>query len=214
MSEEFIREVDEDLRHQQLTGLWKKYGSYVIAFLVGIVLFVAGNVTLRNYNESQYAKVADQYEKVEKSVTANDFDEALKALEAVSDTSVSGYKMLASFKEAEIELEKGDKEKAVAALDRLVNAAGVDKVYRDMARLKAAMIALDGASYDEMKTRLAPLTIEGNNWKYMAKELLAMSALASGNAQEAKSLLTEMEQDLEAPDDVKIRARDFKSVIE
>lgn len=214
MSEEFIREVDEDLRHRQLTGLWKKYGSYVIAFLVGIILFVAGNVTLRNYNESQYARVADQYEKVEKGVTANDLDEAIRALEVMSDTSVSGYQMLASFKEAEIELEKGDREKAVAALDRLVNAAGVDKVYRDMARLKAAMVALDTLSYDELKMRLAPLTIEGNSWKYMAKELLAMSALSSGNSEEAKRLLTEMEQDLEAPDDVKTRARDFKSVIE
>ncbi len=214
MSEEFIREVDEDLRQKQLTGIWKKYGPYVIAFLVGTVLFVAGNVTLKNYNESQYAKVADQYGLIEQSVQANDFDAAMSRLRALSDTDVSGYRILVAFKEAEIELERGNRDQALAALDSLVNAGGVDKVYRDLASLKAAMIALDKASYDDIKTRLAPLTIEGNPWKYMAKELLAMAALASGQAQEAKRLLLELEQDLEAPQNIKDRARDFKSVIE
>jgi len=176
LSEEFIREVDEDLRQKQLTGIWKKYGPYVIAFLVGTVLFVAGNVTLKNYNESQYAKVADQYGLIEQSVQANDFDTAM-----------------------EIELERGNRDQALAALDSLVNAGGVDKVYRDLASLKAAMIALDNASYDDIKARLAPLTIEGNPWKYMAKELLAMAALADGQAQEAKRLLLELEQGISNP---------------
>ncbi len=214
MSEEFIRGVDEDLRSEQLKAMWKKYGPYVITFLVVTVLFVAGFVTLKNYNESKYAKVADQFSKVDQSVQANDMEEALTNLQALSDTNVSGYKVLVAFKEADIELERGNPAIAIEALDKLVNAAGVDKVYRDLASLKAAMIALDTASYEEIKTRLAPLTIEGNNWKYMAKELLAMAALAAGQAEEAKSVLTELEQDLEAPADVKGRAKDFKSVID
>tara|TARA_R110002096_G_scaffold151307_9_gene313798 strand:- start:17231 stop:17875 length:645 start_codon:yes stop_codon:yes gene_type:complete len=214
LSEEFIREVDEDLRQKQLTGLWQKYGSYLIAFLVGIVIFVAGNVTLKNYNESQYAEVAEQYGKVQADVTANQLDQALKDIEAISGTDVEGYKLLIGFKTADIHMQKGETEKAVVALDELSSAAGVEKVYRDLARLKAAMIAMDTATYDETKARLAPLTIEGNSWKYMAKELLAMAALTAGHGEEAKNLLTELEQDLEAPDDVKTRAKDFKSVIQ
>lgn len=214
MSEEFIREVDEDLRHKQLTNLWQRYGGFIITFLVGIVLFVAGNVTLKNYNESKYATVADQYSLVEKSVVANDMNEALKNLQALSETKVDGYKILVGFKEAEIELQRGNQDKAVAALDKLTASSGVEKVYRDLASLKAAMIAMDTASYDEIKTRLAPLTIEGNSWKYVAKELMAMAALGAGQGDEAKQLLTELEQDLEAPADVKARAKDFRSVIE
>ncbi len=214
MSEEFIREVDEDLRHKQLTNLWQRYGGFIITFLVGIVLFVAGNVTLKNYNESKYATVADQYSLVEKSVVANDMNEALKNLQALSETKVDGYKILVGFKEAEIELQRGNQDKAVAALDKLTASSGVEKVYRDLASLKAAMIAMDTASYDEIKTRLAPLTIEGNSWKYVAKELMAMAALGAGQGEDAKQLLTELEQDLEAPADVKARAKDFRSVIE
>lgn len=214
MSEEFIREVDEDLRHKQLTNIWKKYGSYLIAFLVGTVLFVAGNVTLKNYNESQYNKVANEYSKAMASAKANDTDAALKMLQKLSDEDVSGYQILAAFKQADIDLEKGDSDKAASVLGKLSDAADVDKVYRDLARLKAAMILSDTLSYDEIKARLAPLTIEGNIWKNMAKELLAMAALNSGNGEEAKRLLTELEEDLEAPADVKSRAKDFKSVIE
>ncbi|MCF6216670.1 MAG: tetratricopeptide repeat protein [Emcibacter sp.] len=214
MSEEFIREVDEDLRHKQLTNMWKKFGPYVITFLVGIVLFVAGNVTLKNYNESKYAKIADQYSKAQQQVEANQIDDALKILQGLADTDVDGYQILVAFKEAEIELDRGNKDKAVTALNSLANSSGVDKVYRDLASLKAAMIVLDVASYDDIKARLAPLTIEGNSWKYMAKELLAMAALANGKGEEAKRLLIELEQDLEAPQHVKSRAKDFQSVIE
>ncbi|MBL4802695.1 MAG: tetratricopeptide repeat protein [Emcibacter sp.] len=214
MSEEFIREVDEDLRHKQLTNLWKKYGSYVITFLVGIILFVAGNVTLKNYNENKYAEVAELYGTAEKNVVANDMDEALKNLELLSDTTVSGYQILVAFKKADIEVSKGDLDAAIVTLDKLTNTSNVEKVYRDLANLKATMLALDTTSYDDIKSRLAPLTIEGNIWKYMAKELLAMAALNAGNGEEAKRLLLELEQDLEAPQDVKIRAKDFKSVIE
>ena len=214
MSEEFIREVDEDLRHKQLTDMWKKFGPYVITFLVGVVLFVAGNVTLKNYNESKYAKIADQYSKAQQQAEANQIDDALKILQGLADTDVDGYQILIAFKEAEIELCRGNKDQAVTALDALANASGVDKVFRDLASLKAAMIMLDTASYDDIKARLAPLTIEGNNWKYMAKELLAMAALANGKGEEAKRLLIELEQDLEAPQHVKRRAKDFQSVIE
>lgn len=214
MSEEFIREVDEDLRHKQLTSFWKRFGPYVITFLVGIVLFVVGNVTLKNYNESKYAEVAELYGKAEQSVIANDMDEALKTLDQLSSTDVEGYQILVAFKQAEIDLTNGEKDKAVAALDRLTNASDVENVFRDLARLKAAMIMLDTASYEDMQNRLAPLTIEGNAWKYMAKELLAMSAIAAGKVEDGKKLLVELEQDLEAPQDVKRRAKDFQSVIE
>jgi len=214
LSEEFIREVDEDLRHKQLTGIWKKFGPYVITFLIGVVVFVAGNVTLKDYNERKYAKVADQYSMVEQQVVANQMDDALKMLQTISNTDVDGYQILIAFKEAEIELERGNEDEAVAALDLLANSSDVDKVYRDLATIKAALIILDGSSYDDIKARLTPLTIEGNSWKYMAKELLAMAALASGNGAEAKRLLVELEQDLEASQDVKGRAKDFQSVIE
>ncbi len=214
MSEEFIREVDEDIRHKQLTSTWKKYGPYLIAFLVGTILFVAANVTWKNYKESQYTDVANRYSMVEKDVAGNDMDAALKALEGLSDTSVEGYQILVAFKRADIEIEKGNDEQAVVALGKLSKASGVDKVYRDLASLKAAMILLDTASYDDMKHRLAPLMVEGNVWKYMAKELLAVAALNAGNGEEAKGLFLELEQDLEAPREVKERAKEFKSVIE
>lgn len=214
MSEEFIRGVDEDLRHKQLGDAWRKYGSYVIAFLIGIILFVAGNVTLKNYNESHYADVANQYARVEQNVAANDLDEALGELESMSDTDVGGYQILVAFRTADIELEKGETDKAIAALDKLSNMSGVDRLYRDLATLKAAMIAMDTASYDDIKMRLAPLMIVGNNWEYMARELLAMAAVSAGKGAEARRLLTEVEQDLEAPEVMKRRAKELKSVIE
>jgi len=211
--EEFIREVNEDMRHKQLMTIWKKYGVYIIIFLVAVLLFVVSRVVLKNYNEDHYRDVANQYGKVEQNIAANNMDVALRELGKLSTTDVGGYKILVAFETAKIQLEKGNRQKAIDALDKLAHTSGVDKIYRDLANFKAAMIAVDTASYDDMRVRLAPLMITGNPWEYMAKELLAMSALTAGRSAEAKSILTEIEQDLEAPEDVKTRAKEFSSVI-
>ena len=40
--EAFIREVDEDLRHDRLTAFWRRYGTLVIAAAVAVVVATAG----------------------------------------------------------------------------------------------------------------------------------------------------------------------------
>lgn len=213
MSEEFIREVDEDLRHKQLTNLWKKYGRYFITLLVGIVLFVAGNVGYKNYNEGLYGELATQYGASLKAIEESNTENALNRLKEVSGKEVEGFEILSAFKQAELHTSLGDKQAAVASLDILASSEIAPDVYRDLARLQAAMILLDNASYEAISTRLTPLAVSGNPWQYIAKEMMAMAAAQSGNPEEAKRLLSELAEDLEVPDNIKFRAKQFNSVI-
>ena len=53
MSEEFIREVDEELQEEKYAKIWRKIGPYVISLAIGIVLFTSGVVFWNNYTEDK-----------------------------------------------------------------------------------------------------------------------------------------------------------------
>ena len=44
MSEEFIREVDEDIKEEKRLKLWKKILPYVVSLSLGIILSTTGFV--------------------------------------------------------------------------------------------------------------------------------------------------------------------------
>ena len=51
MSEDFIREVDEDLKEEKRIVFWKKILPYVMSISLGIILFTSGFVFWKNYTE-------------------------------------------------------------------------------------------------------------------------------------------------------------------
>ena len=46
MSEEFVREVDEDIKEEERIKLWKKVFPYVVSISLGIIIFTSGYVFL------------------------------------------------------------------------------------------------------------------------------------------------------------------------
>ena len=53
---DFIQEVDEDLRHERYKRLWDKYGKFVVAAMVVLVVGIAGSVAYRDWQKSKRAE--------------------------------------------------------------------------------------------------------------------------------------------------------------
>ena len=51
MSEEFIKEVDEDLKEEKRIKLWKKVLPYVLGFSFGVILLTSSFVFWQNYTK-------------------------------------------------------------------------------------------------------------------------------------------------------------------
>lgn len=206
MSDEFIQDVDEDLRREQLTSLWKFWGKYVIGLAVGIVLFVAINWRLTEYREGQYGEQAVAYEK---AVAASE----VSALQVLEKEGSEGYQILAVFKRAQLSLKENNKAAAAEILFDFAKNANVEKIYRDLATLQGAMHVGQEKTYEEMKNILAPLTVEDNRLRFLSREFLALTALKDGNTEEARRLLTELSQNLELPPVFKERVDQLLGVI-
>lgn len=177
---DLFREVEEDLRREQFSKLWDKYGLYLIGVAAGIVLIAAAVIGWRTWSYSQKVEASARFDEVTKQAESATPDEAAALFGGLAAEAPGGYEMLARLREAAVLLEAGDRAAALAVYERVAAQSGAPAIMRGMARIKAAFILVDEASYDDMKARLQPLLDSSSPWRGNALELLALSAAKAG----------------------------------
>ena len=124
---------------------------------------------------------------------------------AFAKDAPSGYERLARFREA-AESARTDPSKGIKAYEVRATDAAQPQILRDLARLRAALLAVDIESRDALKSRLDPLLAAGNPWGPNARELLGLAALKAGDYEGAGKLFDEIIVDRNAPPSLRQRA--------
>ena len=101
--------------------------------------------------------------------------EAEEAFAKLASDGTASYRMLARFREA-AELAHRDPKAAVAIYDKLAADSSIGPVLQDVATLRAGMILVDTAPYDEIRQRLEPLTAPDRAFRHSARATLALAA--------------------------------------
>ena len=114
MSEEFIKEVDEDLKEEKRVKLWKKLLPYVLGFSFGVILLTSSFVFWENYTKNTNQSLGDDFTAAVGLASEDDIDAALLALDRIVDKGSDGYATIAKMKKASILIQKGDLEKGLA----------------------------------------------------------------------------------------------------
>ena len=196
---DIFREVEEEVRKDKFQALWSQYGVYVYIVIGALVLGTVANVGWRNYQESRRLDDSARYQAAVALLSEEQTTQAINDLAALGADSGTGYAVIARLREAAVKAGEGDLSGAVTAYDSLVGDDGVADVYRDLARLLAAMHLADEASADEVGERLAPLLADGNPWRFSAREITAVLALRDGRRGEAREALQALVDDAETP---------------
>jgi hypothetical protein len=211
---DIFREVDEEVRKDRLTALWKKYGYLVIAAAVAVVLGTAASVGWREYQASvrdeEAAAFAAAMDKLNAPEGGNGALGDLAALAADGDT---GYALLARLQEAGAQIKAGDRAAAVATYDAIAEDGDHAALYRDLARLLAAMALLDDGPATAVQGRINALKGADNPWRYNARELDALLAVREGRRDDAVNGLQGLADDTEAPPAIRGRARQMLTVL-
>lgn len=195
---DIFREVDEDVRRDRMAAFWARYGNLVIGLAVLVVLATAG---WRWYQWDQQKKaeaVGARFEEALKASREERGTDAEKTLSEIIASAPAGYRQVARFRLA-AETAKGDPAAGASAFEALANAGDVDPVWRDLARLRAAMIKVDSASYAEVKPLLEPLASATGAWRHSARELLGVAALKAGASDEAGRWFDSVLTDAQTP---------------
>lgn len=206
---EIFREIDEELREERLKQHWKRYGKYLIA---GAVILIVGLIGYRAWDadrrEARMAEAVAYAEAVEAEARAG-ADAALHALSAVAQNARGGFGLLAQFRTAALQTEQGDVAGAVATYERIAADGGVDPLYRSLAELLLVMAQADSGDAAALLQRIEAQTADGEPWRYTARELAAALSLRLGDYDRARQFLIRIVDDQQAPAGARRRAAEL-----
>jgi hypothetical protein len=214
MSEQdsLFREVDEDLRREQMAALWNKYGRYVIATAVAIVIIVGGYSVYNWWSETRAAQNGEAHFSAIELVSDEKHAEAVEAFTRLASEASGGYRTLAKLETAAIHARDGRKDEAVAIYDEVAN-AGADRFLSDFASLQSAALQIDTLAEAEIEQKLSRLISDTNPWRYSAQELLALAAYRSGNTAESERIYGQLLGDPSAPAELRRRAEAMMALL-
>ncbi len=200
-------EVGEDLRRDRLTGLWKRYG-WAVYVAAGIIVAVTAAWRGYDYWATSRANAAgDAYSQVLASAKAGDHKALAESLAVYAASAPMQYQLLARFRAASEHAAMGETDNALATFEDLSKASRADQAFRDLAAIRAALIAVDRENPEQIKARVSGYNNDISPWRYAAREIIALASVRAedwkGVSEEARKLT----DDPTTPSDVRARAR-------
>jgi len=183
MSEEFVREVDEDLKEERNIKLWKKFLPYIFSISFGIVLCTSGYVIWDNYSKKSSQQLGDDFTAAVELAKEEDLDAALMALDRIVNKGSDGYVTLSKMKKASMLIESGQLEKGLEIYQELEKNA-IDQSFRDIATILYVLNSMDSKDPDVLLEKIIPLE-NSKIWKSSALEMKAFVFLKKGEKEKA-----------------------------
>jgi len=171
--EAFKREVDEELRREQIATVWQRWGRWMLVGLI-VALGAFGGWLWWNHERTKEAEAdGEAVTKIFTDMSEGRGQDAEKALKPFTESDIEGYRAAAKLTTASLRLTANDSKGAIAGYKAVAEDASLAKPYRDL-----ALIRWTAAEYDTMKpqdvvARLKPLAVKGNPWFGSAGELVA-----------------------------------------
>lgn len=201
----FIREVNEELRSEQVRAVWRRFGPILIGGAVAVVIGTAGFVGYEYWRESKASVSGDKFLAALDLAGESKTDEALSALKTLETEGAGSYPLLAQLRSATL-LEQKDLAGAVSAFDAVAADNKAPAALRDVAKLRAAYILVDTGSYEDVAKRAETLSADGNPMRGSAREVLGLAAYKAGRADDARKLFQQNADDATIPANLRQRA--------
>jgi hypothetical protein len=205
-NESFYREVDEELRREQLTGYWKRYGKLMIAGVVLLLAALAGFLWWQAHQAAEAGKKGESLIAAFDDIAAGNKAGAAQKLEALGKTDSPGYRAAALLTQADMAIEANDLPKATSLFRRVADDSKLAEPYRQLALVRATALEFDKLPPRTVIDRLKPLASPGGPWFGSAGEMVAISHLKLNQPQEAARIFAAMAKDRKLPDSLRSRA--------
>jgi hypothetical protein len=209
---ELFDEVDEDVRREQLKKLWDRYSIYIVA---GALLIVAAVGGWRGYEYLEAKKAAEAglaFDAAVELSEQNKHAEAEAAFTKLAATAPSGYRMLARLRAA-AEVASRDPQAAVKMYDDISADRSIGAAEQDLAKIRAAGLLLETATYPNMLQRLEGAAKPEATFRHSARELLALSAWRANDTAATRQWLDMIANDGETPSGLRSRAEALQALL-
>jgi hypothetical protein len=205
-AEAFVREVDENLRRDQMADMAKSYGKWIVAAVILFLAAVGGYLYWQNRQQQQAIADSEAMSVALDKIAAGDPKGAQAALTPLSDSSNDVIEASALLGRAAVALRQNDHKTAITLYKQVADDGGLPQPYRDLATVRGTMTEYDSLKPDEVIARLAPLSQPGNPFFGSAGEMTALALLAKGDRNGAGQLFARLAADKQVPESIRSRA--------
>ena len=196
-----FHEIDDAVRKDEMKEWWRRYGTWVVAGAVVVVVAAAGLVGWRQYDQAQRAAASAAYSAALVQATT-DPAAARAELEKQAANAPEPYRSLAAVVAAQL---RATPEEEVAALVAVVPRLPTREL-SDLALVIAGFKSIGTPKAQETVAQLDPLAAPDRPFQLSVRELQAMAAMGKGDTKRAREIWTEILKDRAAPQGTAQRA--------
>lgn len=209
ISDTFVREVDENLRRDQIQDFFKKRGGLIA---VAVVLFLAGSggfIYWQQYKQQRSEHQVEQLAQIFKDIGTGGAASTVKPLDDLSESGGKAVRATALFTRAAVALQQNDTKLATAKYREIASDDGLPDAYRNAALIRQTALEFDAVTPQEVVARMKPLAQAGNPWFGTAGEMTAMALIKQGKTRDAAQLFAAIAKDRNVPGPIRDRALQF-----
>ena len=205
-AESFAREVNENLRRDQMQDVAKRYGTWIAAAVILFLASVGGYLYWQNHQAKVAAEQSEALSAALDRVTAGNVKGAAADLVPLSESSNDVIRASALLGRASLALRQGDRKTASDLFKQISADDSLPQPFRDLATVRGTAVDYDSMKPDAVIARLAPLSEPGNPFFGSAGELTAVAMLAKGDKAGAGALFARVAADKQVPESIRSRA--------
>ncbi len=205
-NEAFFREVDEELRRDRATRLWKQWGVWIVAAVIAGLAAFGGWIYWQHHQAEAAGAQGEQLQVAYDALAAGNPKAAEAPLATLKQSGGDGYRALAAFTQADILLQKNDAKGAAAKFASVAGDTSLAQPFRDLALIRQTSAEFDTVKPQVVVDRLRPLAVPGGAWLGSAGELLGAAYLKMGKRAEAGQVFGRISRDKDVPESIRQRA--------
>jgi hypothetical protein len=184
----------------------KRYGGWLIAALVLLLLAVAGWLYWQQRQQVAAEADSEQIAAIYKDIAGSKLATVPRQLDALAADSGDVVRATALFTRAAVAIEQGDRPTALAKYRELAGDDELPQPYRDLATIRGTALEFDSLKPDQVVVRMQALAKPGEPWFGSAGELTGMALIKQGKTAQAGRLFAAIAADTRAPDSIRSRA--------
>ena len=201
----FLREVDENLRRDQLRDLGKKYAGWLIGALVLFLAVVGGWLYWQDRQRAAAAEDSEKLQEIFADIASNKMTTVPSRLDTLATDGGDVVRASALFARAAVAIEQNDRKTALAKYQEIAADDDLPQPCRDLGLIRATYLEFDSIKPEEVIKRMEPLAKVGQPWFGSAGEITAMAYLKQGKKTEAGRLFAAMAGDNQVPESIRSR---------
>jgi hypothetical protein len=194
-NETFYREVDEELRRDQLASVWKRYGWAIVGGIVLLLAIIGGVIWWQNHKQARAGEQGEILTGVFADIQGGKTNTVAPRLDQLAEEGTPGYRAAALLTKADVAIQSNNDAAAIAAFKAIAENDEFAEPYRHLALIRQTAIEFDRLPPAQVIQRLQPLAQAGNPWFGSAGEMVGLAYLKQQQPAQAARIFAAMAND-------------------